>query len=76
MRPRQRLGAVVTALILGAYVAQKLQRPVGLQDRDDAALFILFSVAIMTTIYVLVSVAVKTRGRRQSRASGRSTADE
>ena len=65
-RPTHALG-VATALVLGAYIAQKLQRPFGLQGDNDRLLFLLFSIAVMVAIYAVVVAAATARQRAKAR---------
>jgi hypothetical protein len=61
-----RISAVGFGVVFGAYAAQKLQTPIGLDDDGDAALFWVFSLAVMALLaFVFVAVALLLRAIRR-----------
>jgi hypothetical protein len=61
-----RISAVGFGVVFGAYAAQKLQTPVGLEDDGDTALFWVFSLAVMALLaFVVVAMALLVRAIRR-----------
>jgi hypothetical protein len=64
---RRKLLALFFGVVFGAYVAQKLQAPLGLGGENKTALFWAFSLAVMALL-ALLFLAVPMLGRRRGRA--------
>lgn len=61
-----RTSAVCFGVVFGAYVARKLQTPLGLDGEGDMALVWAFSLAVMAVLaFVFVAVALLMRAIRR-----------
>jgi multisubunit Na+/H+ antiporter MnhE subunit len=64
-----KIASVVFGVIFGAYVAQKLQGPLGLDGDDDTLLFWAFFLALMAVLSCAFAGAMLLVRRRRQRLS-------